>query len=58
MNKVLDAENQQLVVLNGDLITGENSYKSNASVYVDQIVAPIVNRGRGSPIQLSSTRMY
>jgi hypothetical protein len=44
MNTVLDYENQQLVVLNGDLITGENTYKANASHYVDQIVAPLVQR--------------
>ncbi|KAK4500529.1 hypothetical protein PRZ48_008718 [Zasmidium cellare] len=45
LNEVLDAENQQLVVLNGDLITGENAYKNNATVKVDQIVGPIVQRG-------------
>lgn len=28
----------------GDLITGENTYAHNSSKYVDQIVAPIVNR--------------
>jgi len=44
MNEVLDAESQQLVVLNGDLITGENAYKENATVKVDQIVGPLVNR--------------
>ncbi|KAK5662639.1 hypothetical protein OQA88_8554 [Cercophora sp. LCS_1] len=33
-----------LVVLNGDLITGENTYLSNASHYTDQIVAPLVDR--------------
>ncbi|KAK1034692.1 hypothetical protein LTR33_016562, partial [Friedmanniomyces endolithicus] len=31
MNQVLDAETQQLVVLNGDLITGENAYLENAT---------------------------
>lgn len=45
LNEVLDAEDQQLVVLNGDLITGENAYKSNSTVKVDQIVGPIVERG-------------
>lgn len=45
MNTILDAEAQQLVVLNGDLITGENTYKSNSTHYVDQIVAPLVQRG-------------
>ncbi|KXT10105.1 hypothetical protein AC579_9709 [Pseudocercospora musae] len=45
MNRVLDAENQQLVVLNGDLITGENAYLSNSTATIDQIVGPIVRRG-------------
>ncbi|KAF2767462.1 Metallo-dependent phosphatase [Teratosphaeria nubilosa] len=44
INEVLDAELPQLVVLNGDLITGENAYLENATVYVDQIVAPLVQR--------------
>ncbi|KAK0771739.1 hypothetical protein LTR87_017468, partial [Friedmanniomyces endolithicus] len=45
MNQVLDAETQQLVVLNGDLITGENAYLENATVKIDQIVAPLLARG-------------
>jgi len=45
MNQVLDAETQQLVVLNGDLITGENAYLGNATVKIDQIVAPLLARG-------------
>ncbi|KAK0787777.1 hypothetical protein LTS02_005940 [Friedmanniomyces endolithicus] len=45
MNEVLDAETQQLVVLNGDLITGENAYLENATVKIDQIVAPLLARG-------------
>ncbi|KAK0273455.1 hypothetical protein LTR35_012205 [Friedmanniomyces endolithicus] len=45
MNEVLDAETQQLVVLNGDLITGENTYLENATVKIDQIVAPLLARG-------------
>jgi hypothetical protein len=44
MNSVLDEESPQLVVLNGDLITGENTYKANSSHYLDQIVTPLVNR--------------
>lgn len=44
MDSVLDAETQQLVVLNGDLITGENTYLHNSSHYVDQIVQPLVDR--------------
>ena len=45
MNSVLDAESQQLVVLNGDLITGENAYLENSTSYVDKIVGPLVSRG-------------
>lgn len=44
MNSILDQESPQLVVLNGDLITGENTYKANSSHYLDQIVAPLVDR--------------
>ncbi|KAK0933003.1 hypothetical protein LTR29_015423 [Friedmanniomyces endolithicus] len=45
MNQVLDAEPQKLVVLKGDLITGENAYLENATVKIDQIVAPLLARG-------------
>ncbi|KAL2842154.1 Metallo-dependent phosphatase-like protein [Aspergillus pseudoustus] len=46
LNKVLDAESRpDLVVLNGDLITGENTFLENSTSYVDQIVAPFVARG-------------
>lgn len=45
MNAVLDAENTiDLVVLNGDLITGENTFKENSSAYVYQIVKPMLSR--------------
>lgn len=45
MNSVLDLEHSiDLVVLNGDLITGENTFKVNSSEYLDQIVAPLVDR--------------
>ncbi|RMZ13233.1 hypothetical protein D0860_02654 [Hortaea werneckii] len=44
MNAVLDAESPQLVVLNGDLITGENTFLENSTTYIDQIVAPLVER--------------
>ncbi|KAK2616301.1 hypothetical protein QQS21_000735 [Conoideocrella luteorostrata] len=45
INQVLDAEEPSLVVLNGDLITGENTYLENSTTYVDQIVRPLVQRG-------------
>ncbi|KIM97266.1 hypothetical protein OIDMADRAFT_147769 [Oidiodendron maius Zn] len=44
INAVLDAESPQLVVLNGDLITGENTYLPNSTHYVDKIVEPLVQR--------------
>ncbi len=44
MNTVLDHESPQLVVLNGDLITGENTYLHNSTDYVDRVVAPLVER--------------
>ncbi|KAK4187681.1 putative inactive purple acid phosphatase 16 [Podospora australis] len=45
IEKVFDEEpNTGLVVLNGDLITGENTFLENSTLYVDQIVAPIVDR--------------
>ncbi|KAH8689015.1 Metallo-dependent phosphatase-like protein [Talaromyces proteolyticus] len=45
MNAILDVEEPQLIVLNGDLITGENTYKQNSSSYLDRIVEPLVERG-------------
>lgn len=45
MRTVLGSEAPQLVVLNGDLITGENTLRENSTDYVDEIVAPIVEAG-------------
>lgn len=45
LNKILDSESPDLVVLNGDLITGENAYLENSTAYIDQIAAPLVNHG-------------
>ncbi|KAG8410411.1 hypothetical protein J3458_017735 [Metarhizium acridum] len=45
INAVLDSEAPNLVVLNGDLITGENTYLENSTAYLDQIVGPLVSRG-------------
>lgn len=45
MQAVLEYEPPELVVLNGDLITGENTFKANATDYVDMIVAPLVKAG-------------
>ena len=44
MNEILDYESQQLVVLNGDLITGENTFAENSTDYIDMIVGPLINR--------------
>jgi hypothetical protein len=45
MNNILNYESQDLVVLNGDLITGENTQYENSTKYLDIIVAPLVDRG-------------
>ncbi|KAK0724969.1 Metallo-dependent phosphatase-like protein [Lasiosphaeris hirsuta] len=43
INTVLDAEPAiDLVVLNGDLITGENTFLENSTHYLDQIIAPLL----------------
>ncbi|EEP75865.1 conserved hypothetical protein [Uncinocarpus reesii 1704] len=43
MRNVLEHEHSQLVVLNGDLISGYGTVADNATHYVDQIVAPMVD---------------
>lgn len=44
MGTVLNAESPQLVVFNGDLITGENAFLENSTEYVDMMVEPLVRR--------------
>ncbi|KAL4916360.1 Metallo-dependent phosphatase-like protein [Aspergillus aurantiobrunneus] len=44
MTSILSIEDPQLVVLNGDLITGEATQRANSSSYVDRVVAPLVER--------------
>ncbi|KAL7940983.1 Metallo-dependent phosphatase-like protein [Trichoderma barbatum] len=44
METVLKKESPQLVVINGDFITGENTFKKNSTDYVDKIVSPVVAR--------------
>ncbi|KAI0659004.1 Metallo-dependent phosphatase [Cubamyces menziesii] len=51
MNTVLEDEKPDYVVLNGDLITGENTFRQNSTTLIDEIVAPL-NRLR---IPFSST---
>jgi hypothetical protein len=45
MRQVLAQETPDFVILNGDLITGENTFAFNATGYVDEIVAPLVQGG-------------
>ncbi|KIJ35245.1 hypothetical protein M422DRAFT_262414 [Sphaerobolus stellatus SS14] len=51
MKKVLQ-EKPDYVVLNGDLITGENTFKENATSLIDEIVAPL----NAAKIPFSSTQ--
>ncbi|KAF5234558.1 hypothetical protein FAUST_7538 [Fusarium austroamericanum] len=44
LNKVLDYDTPDLVVLNGDLINGDSTWKHNSTHYIDMIVEPMVNR--------------
>ena len=44
MASILDTEVPDLVVLNGDLITGDDTQLENATEYLDMIVAPMVQR--------------
>ncbi|RSL53001.1 hypothetical protein CEP54_010633 [Fusarium duplospermum] len=44
ISDVLDYELPDLVVLNGDLINGDSTFKHNSTHYIDQIVAPIIER--------------
>lgn len=51
MRAVLDAESTppsslpDLVVLNGDLITGENTFRDNSTAYLHRVVAPMTELG-------------
>ena len=45
MRQVLSQERPDFVILNGDLITGENTFAFNSTGYVDEIVAPLVEGG-------------
>jgi hypothetical protein len=44
INEILDKESPDLVVLNGDLITGDNAFLENSTIYIEQIVAPLLQR--------------
>ncbi|KAI5256301.1 Metallo-dependent phosphatase [Aureobasidium subglaciale] len=46
ITSVLNAEpNAALAILNGDLITGENTFLHNSTKYLDSVVAPLVEHG-------------
>lgn len=45
MESVLGLEDSQMVVLNGDLISGEATSWIVSSGYIDRVVAPLVDRG-------------
>ena len=45
MRQVLAQEQPDFVILNGDLITGENTFVFNSTGYVDEIVTPLVEGG-------------
>ncbi|KAJ8073392.1 hypothetical protein PM082_011667 [Marasmius tenuissimus] len=42
MKTVLPDEKPDYVVLNGDLITGENTFRENSTTLIDEIVGPLV----------------
>ncbi|GLB38949.1 putative calcineurin-like phosphoesterase [Lyophyllum shimeji] len=42
---VLNDEKPDYVVLNGDLITGENTFRENSTTLIDEIVAPLNQAG-------------
>lgn len=44
IGNVLDFDPPELVVLNGDLINGDTTWADNSTHYIDQIVAPIIQR--------------
>ncbi|CAA7268305.1 unnamed protein product [Cyclocybe aegerita] len=41
MRTVLGSENPDYVVINGDLITGENTFRENSTLLIDEIMEPI-----------------
>ena len=45
MRQVLAQEQPDFVILNGDLITGENTFAFNSTGYLDEIVTPLVQGG-------------
>ncbi|RDA85896.1 hypothetical protein CP532_2698 [Ophiocordyceps camponoti-leonardi (nom. inval.)] len=44
VESVLDAEKPDLVVFNGDIITGENAFLENSTKVIDMLAAPLLRR--------------
>ncbi|KAF2268384.1 Metallo-dependent phosphatase [Lojkania enalia] len=44
LNTLLDNDRPNLAVLNGDLITGEDTYSHNNTAYLDQLLGPLIQR--------------
>lgn len=45
LRRVFREEQPDYVVINGDLVTGENTFKHNATLLIDQIIGPINEAG-------------
>lgn len=45
MTSILSQEDMDLAVLNGDLVTGYNLFRHNATAYIDRVLAPLVAAG-------------
>ncbi|KAG8970588.1 hypothetical protein FRC05_000524 [Tulasnella sp. 425] len=44
MNDMLDLEQPDFVAINGDLITGENTFKENSTLLIDQLTSPLTQK--------------
>ncbi|KAE8446198.1 hypothetical protein EG329_012423 [Mollisiaceae sp. DMI_Dod_QoI] len=47
MNNILNSEKPDFVILNGDLVTGENTFLTNSTKYLDVVVTPLVEHNVG-----------
>ncbi|KAG9050055.1 hypothetical protein FS837_007808 [Tulasnella sp. UAMH 9824] len=44
MNDMLDSEKPDFVAINGDLVTGEDTFKENSTLLIDQITSPFTQK--------------
>ncbi|KAG8933468.1 hypothetical protein FRC00_013203 [Tulasnella sp. 408] len=44
MNNMLDLEQPDFVAINGDLITGDNTFKENSTLLIDQLTSPLTQK--------------